>query len=322
MTPTQASAGALDAGAEVLPREDFVVTTSTEPVAKRPARQRDHAAGFELSGPGTPLPALLSTLWRTRQVLFVLARKDFFARYRRTSLGLFWALGLPLIQAVVLTVVFTHVVRVGRVVQSVQGGHHFSYAVFIYSGIVGWSFFSTNMPGSATSVVDGSGLAGKIYFPRLMLPLLVVVTGLYPLIISLGVLFLLTLALQHSVGFEFLFVIPATVLVVGISAAFGIALSALHVYFRDVKFLVQAVMSVLFYATPIIYSLSNAPASIRPFISFGPMAGPIELFRMATVGADSAWPQAVAGGVVWFTVAMALGLYLHSRFDRVFVDRL
>src|SRR3954447_6323737 len=163
-------------------REDAVTTTSRETVAP-PKRVRDSASGFELSRPGTPVRALLAQTWRTREVLMVLARKDFFARYRRTSLGLLWALGLPLVQAIVLAAVFTHVVRIGGAVRAVQGGDHFSYAVFVYSGIVGWAFFAANMPGASTAVVDNSSLAGKIYFPRLMLPLLVVVTGVYPLII-------------------------------------------------------------------------------------------------------------------------------------------
>ena len=302
------------------------VTTSppsTETVDAAPKRQRDHDAGFELSGPSTPIHTLLATLWRTRSVLFVLARKDFFAKYRRSSLGLFWAFGLPLIQAIVLATVFTHVVHINRAVHQAQNaGPHFSYAIFVYSGIVAWSFFSANMPGAATAVVDNSGLSGKIYFPRLMMPLLTVVTGLFPLGFSIIALLLMTLGIQHSVGPEFLFVIPGSLMAAAITASLGITLSAVHVYFRDVKFLVQAVMSVLFYLTPVIYSLSTAPASVRTLLAFGPMTGPIELFRMATVGADSAWPQAIAGGFAWIGVFLVLGIYLQSRFDRVFVDRL
>ena len=298
-----------------------MTTTSPDPVAPPRQRERDRAAGFELSGPGTPVRTLLATTWRTRQVLLVLARKDFFARYRRTSLGLLWALGLPLIQAAVLTVVFTKVVHVGARV-NIAHGSHISYAVFIYSGMVVWSYFAGNMPGSATSVVDNTGLAGKIYFPRMMLPLLVVTTGLYPLAISLVVLLTLTLVLQHSVGPEFLLVVPGSLLAIGITASFGLMLSALHVFFRDVKFLVQAAMSVLFYVTPVIYSLSTAPESVRPFLALGPMAGPVELCRMATVGADPSWPLAVLGGVGWMVVLGSIGLVLHGRFDRVFVDRL
>jgi lipopolysaccharide transport system permease protein len=298
-----------------------VTTTSRDPVAAPQPRERDRSAGFELSGPQTPVLALLATTWRTRQVLLVLARKDFFARYRRTSLGLLWALGLPLIQAAVLTLVFTKFVHVGARV-NLAHGEHINYAVFIYSGMVVWSYFAANMPGSATAVVDNTGLAGKIYFPRMMLPLLVVTTGLYPLAISLVVLLVLTLVLQHGIGPEFLLVLPAALLAIGITAAFGLTLSALHVFFRDVKFLVQAAMSVLFYVTPVIYSLSVAPESARPYLAFGPMAGPVELARMATVGADSSWPIAVLGGLGWFVILGAIGLVLHGRFDRVFVDRL
>jgi ABC-type polysaccharide/polyol phosphate export permease len=301
-------------------REDAVTSTPAGAVVT-PGRERDHAAGFELSGPGTPVRRLVASMWRTRQVLFVLARKEFFARYRRASLGLLWALGLPLVQAVVLALVFTHVVHVGAAVRDVHGGE-FSYAVFVYSGIVGWSYFTGNMPAAATSVVDSAGLAGKIYFPRLMLPLLAVATGVYPLVISLFVLLAMTLVIQHGVGPEFLFVVPAAMLTIAITAGFGLALSALHVYFRDIRFLVQAVMSVLFYATPIIYSLANAPESVRPLLAISPMSGPIEIFRMATVGADPGWPTAVLAGTGWFVVLTALGLFLHSRFDRVFVDRL
>ncbi|HEU5033454.1 MAG TPA: ABC transporter permease [Mycobacteriales bacterium] len=297
------------------------MTTMPEPAGAGP-RVPDTSAGFELFGPGTPVRALLTTTWRTRAVLFVLARKDFVARYRRTSLGLLWALALPLVQAVVLAAVFTRVVHVGSAVRHAQGGPGFSYAVFVYAGIVGWSYFSSTMPAASTAVVDNSGLAGKIYFPRLMLPLLAVATGIYPLLISLGLLLGMALLLQHSVGPEFLLVLPATVLTVAVTAGFGVALSALHVYFRDVRFVVQAVMSVLFYATPVIYSLANVPSSVRLLLALGPMAGPVELFRMATVGADSAWPQAVAGGCGWFVVLGAIGVWLHSRFDRVFVDRL
>lgn len=299
-----------------------MTTTSSEPARPVTGRPRDPSAGFELAQEGTPVGGLVATAWRMRAVLLVLARKDFYARYRRTSLGLLWALGLPLVQAVVLAAVFTKVVHVSGAVRGVQDGADFSYAVFVYSAIVGWSYFAASMPAAATAVVDSSALAGKVYFPRLMLPLLVVVTGLYPLVISLGLLLAMVLVLQHSVGPEFLLVVPASMFTVAVTAALGLTLSALHVYFRDVRFLVQAVMSVLFYATPVIYSLGNAPASVRRLLAAGPMTGPIEIFRMATVGPDDGWPWAVGFGLAWVGVFGLLGLLLHSRFDRVFVDRL
>jgi ABC-type polysaccharide/polyol phosphate export permease len=295
-----------------------VAATSSEVSDTRPGGVG--AAGFELHGPSTPVSRLLADLWAARRVLAVLARKDFYARYRRTSLGLLWAVGLPLVQAAVLAVVFTRVVHLGNLVNRTNG--HVSFPVFLYAGLTAWSYFATNMPPAATAIVDNAGLAGKIYFPRALFPLLVVTTGLYPLVIGTGVLFAMTLALEHHVGVDFLLVLPAMALTVAITAGLGLVLSALHVYFRDIRFVVQAVMSVLFYLSPVIYSLNAAPGALGHVVSYGPMAGPIELFRLATAGADDGWGLAVLGGVGWFVVTAAIGLVLQSRNDRVFVDLL
>lgn len=277
-------------------------------------------AGFALDGPSTPVGRLLAEIWAARRVLLVLARKDFYARYRRTSLGLLWAVGLPLIQASVLAVVFSRVVHLHSVVNRTNGT--LSFPVFLYAGLTAWSFFVSNMPTSATAIVDSAGLATKIYFPRALFPLLAVMTGIYPLAISTGVLAAVTLALTHHLGVEFLYVVPGGLLAVGITAGFGLTLSAIHVYFRDVRFVVQAVMSVLFYVTPVIYSIDAAPGALGRFVAFGPMAGPIELFRLATVGADHDWAVPVLGGIGWMVVTVVIGVLLQSRNDRVFVDLL
>jgi lipopolysaccharide transport system permease protein len=178
------------------------------------------------------------------------------------------------------------------------------------------------MPAASTAIVDNVTLASKIYFPRLILPLLVVATALYPLAVSVVLLVALTLLLQHDVGVALLWVLPGAALAVAVTAGFGLVLSGLHVFFRDVRYIVQASMVALFYATPVIYSLSTAPSGLRTVLLFGPMTGPIELVRLGTGGADHIWPQAVAVAAGWAVVTTAAGVWLHSRFDRVFVDRL
>lgn len=278
--------------------------------------------GFELRGPGTPLGTLLVELWRAKNVLWALARKDFHARYRRTMLGLLWAVGLPLVQAAVLAVVFTHIVHFASALKHLPQGANIRYPVFVYAAITVWSFFSTVMPTAATAIVDNSGLARKIYFPRALFPLLAVASGVYPLAISLGVLFVLTLGMQHTITLSFLWVIPGGLLTLAITAGFGVLLSALHVYFRDVRFIVQAIMSVLFYLSPVIYAVQSAPQALRHVIGLGPMSGPIELMRLAIGAVDPNWPTVVAYGLGWFVVTTGLGMWLQSRYDRVFVDLL
>lgn len=295
-----------------------MIVTSSEAAGQR--RVPAVGAGFELRGPGTPPRLLLAELWRSRRVLVALARKDFYARYRRTVFGLLWAVGLPLIQAAVLAVVFTHIVHFASALRHTPQGAHVHYPVFLYAALVAWSFFSTSMPSAATSIVDNSQLARKIYFPRALFPLLTVATGVYPLVVSVGVLLVLTLAIQHSITVSFLWTIPAVVLAVAITAGFGLVLSAAHVYFRDIRFIVQAVMSVLFYASPIIFAVHSAPTALQHVIGAGPMTGPIELMRLGVGGADSNWWVYVFGGLGWFAVTTVLGIALQSKYDRVFVD--
>lgn len=285
------------------------------PTAPSPTRHADE--GFVLTGPATPPGQLLREVWRSRSLLVVLAKKDFYVRYRRTSLGVLWAVGLPVLQAAVLTLVFSHVVHANRLT-----GKGVSYPVFLYAGLVPWTFVAAVLPGASTAIVDNLGLVTKIYFPRIVTVLLVTLSGLVPLATGIGILLVLTATAGPGIGAQVLWLVPGTVLVVLLVAGFGAVLSALHVYSRDVRYVVQAVMTVGFYVTPVIYPLSAAPHGLRTALALVPSAGPVELFRAATVGADAQASLAVAASVVWVVLISGWGLWLQSRRDRVFVDLL
>ena len=261
---------------------------------------------------------LLGQLWRTRSVLLVLAKKDFYVRYRRTTLGVLWAVGLPLLQAVVLTVVFSKVVPANRLLS----GREVSFAVFLYAGLVPWSYFSTVLPPASTAIVDSLGLITKIYFPRVLPVLLTALSGLVPLATGVGVLVLLTATLGPGLGPELLWLVPALLLLVGVVVSLAMLLSAVHVYSRDVRYVVQAAMTVGFYVTPVVYPLDAAPDGLRQLVAWLPTSGPVELFREATVGADPGWHTAVLASVLWTVVVGTAGLLLQSRRDRVFTDLL
>ncbi|MGZ6801707.1 MAG: ABC transporter permease [Nocardioidaceae bacterium] len=261
---------------------------------------------------------LLAQLWAARALVVVLAKKDFYVRYRRTSLGVLWAVGLPLLQAAVLTVVFSHVVHADQLVH----GRHDSYPVFLYAGLVPWSYVSTVLPGAATAIVDNLGLVTKVYFPRVLTVLLVALSGLVPLGIGVAVVVALQATLGSGLGPQVLLLLPAAALVVALVVALGAVLSALHVYSRDVRYVVQASMTVGFYVTPVLYPLDAVPSVLRGAVSWLPAAGPVELFRAATVGADPGGGTAVLASLLWVLALGGLGLWLQSRRDRVFVDLL
>ena len=273
----------------------------------------DGASSFELGGEATATRALVADLWRSRRLLGLLARKDFFVRYRRASFGTLWAIGLPVVQAVVLALVFSRIVKVatpGR-----------SYATFVFSGVAAWTFFSSTLSVAGTAIVDGSALSTKIYFPRALLPLVAVAANAYGLVLSLVVLVVMAAATGSAPGARILLLVPATALLVALAAGFSLVLAALHVYFRDVRYVLQAALLAWFYVTPVIYPLTLARGLAR-WLAVNPLTGAVELVRASVMGADTGWVSAVWWSLGWTAVLAVLALALHRRFDRVFVDLL
>jgi len=271
------------------------------------------AEGFELRGETTPVRELLREIWKSRGLLAMLARRDFFVRYRRASFGLVWAVALPLLQAVVLAVVFSRVARinVSRV----------NYTVFIFSGMISWTYFSTVLGAGSTAIVDSAAMTTKIYFPRAVLPLITMATNLYGFAVSATILLAMALITGVDLGINVLLLIPATILMAALATSFALVFSALHVYFRDVRFVVQAMIIVWFYITPIIYPITLL-GRLGHFVFANPMTGVVELMRAATVGADAGWVTSIWWTLGWIVVMWVIAIALHRRFNRVFVDLL
>ncbi len=269
--------------------------------------------GFELSGRPESLIDLGRSIWRSRDLLRMLAKKDFVARYRRASLGMAWAVGLPLVQAVVLAVVLSHLVKFKTNV---------NFAVFVYTGTLAWNFFSQTLTTTTTAIVDGQALATKIYFPRAVLPMTMVLSSLYGFLPGLPLLIILAFILKVHLTWHLVLLIPATLLMIAMTTAFSLVAAALHVYFRDMRYIVQALVVPWFYASAVFYPLSFLPPRLRSIVELNPATGMVLLFRAAVVGGDSGWHASLAWPFVWTAALLALAAYLYRRFDRVFVDLL
>lgn len=284
-----------------------VTSTSSADAARRPSGE-----GFELRGETTAPLVWLRSLWASRRLTAVLARKDFLVRYRRASLGVLWAVGLPVLQAVVLAVVFSRIVRVPT---------DAPYWAFVFTGLVPAMFVLSAVTTASTSIVDGSSLSSKVYFPRAVLPLATVVASLYGALVSL-VLLMVAVVVAGEAGPELVLLVPGVALAVALTVGASLVGSALHVTFRDTRYLLQALAAVWLYATPIVYPLALLPGVLRRVVEANPATGVVELFRAATVGADPGWGVSLAWSIVWTVALLALGVLLHCRGDRVFADRL
>jgi homopolymeric O-antigen transport system permease protein len=254
----------------------------------------------------------LLAVWEHRAVLWMLSRKDFQVRYKRASLGVLWAVAVPLLQATVLAIVFSHLVKIPSKVP---------FAPFVFAGTVSWSYFSGATPISASSIVDGVGLTDKVWFPRALLAIVPCLTNLVGFGVSVAALLVIAPLLGAPLTPWLLVLVPATLLLIAFTVALALVLSALNVKFRDVKFLIAAALLVWFYVTPVVYPQA-ALAHLGPWLDFNPMTGIVDLFHLAVLGQFEAWHRPVIVTGVVTMVLFVGGIELHRRYDRLFVDLL
>ena len=266
--------------------------------------------GFELRGEATPLGPLLAGLWRSRSLIRMLARRDFAVRYRRPALGVLWAVGFPLVQAIVLAIVFTQIVRVRTEIP---------YPVFILSGVVPWAFFASTLTLAVRSITAASEIASKVYFPRAALPLATVGSSLYGFVPALVILVIVAALYGVPLDADLLFLVPATVLMVALTTAFSLVLAAAQVYFRDVAYIVQAAVQAWFYGSAIFYPLDIVSNEwLRDAVIANPVTGVVELFRGAFTGQVDG--VAVVFTIAWTVVLLLAAAAAYQRYDRVFPD--
>jgi lipopolysaccharide transport system permease protein len=272
------------------------------------------AAVLELTGESTPARILLRDLWRDRDLLPMLAAKDFHARYRSAALGVLWSVLLPLFQGAVLAVVFSKVVRI-PIAPDV------SYPVFVISGMVLWSYFTQSITSGSTAIVDGAPIATKVYFPRVILPAVPAMTNVVALAISASTVVLLMLLFDVSITATLLLFPVAIALLLALASLGSILLALAHVYFRDVRYLVQAALLVGLYASPVIYPLERAER-FEDLLLANPVTGALQLARYAVFGEAHLLGAAVASTCLWILGLAVVTLLAYRRHERIAVDRL
>lgn len=268
---------------------------------------------LELGPAPAPRGRLLRDVVAHRDVLLALARKDFQTRYKRATFGVLWAVAVPVLQASVMAVVFSKLVRFDTD----------DYAAFLMTGIVAWSYFAGTLTASSTSIVENASLTEKVWFPRALLPAVTPIANLVGLVISTLVVIVISAFFGVVPGPELLVLLPALALAFGFTVALSEVLAALHVYFRDVRYLVQAALLVWMYVTPVIFPPDFAPiARYRWVFDSNPLTGVVALFRLAILGTSPGWERPVLVAVVATAALLVVSLEVHRRHDRLFADQL
>lgn len=256
----------------------------------------------------------LREAWEYRELLGYLIWRELQGAYRQTALGVSWLFLRPVLNMLLLWFVF------GRLVQ--VPSDNVPYPLFSLAALLPWGFFSNAVLRGSRSLVENMHLISKVYFPRLLIPVAGAASGLADLAASFVVFFVTLLLFRMPLRWEMVW-LPVFMLVgLAFALAVGLWLATLSVAYRDVSFAVNFLLQALMYISPVIYSTSIVPESLRFAYELNPMTGVIQGFRWALLGLGTAPGLSFFLSVGIVLLSLASGAYVFRRTERTVVDHL
>ena len=261
----------------------------------------------------------IKEIFKYKDLLFLFVKRDFVSIYKQTILGPLWFFLQPIITAITFTVIFGNLAKI-----STDG---LPQILFYMAGITLWNYFADTLTKTADTFSSNANIFGKVYFPRMIVPLSVVVSNLiklaiqFLLFLGIWVYFLIQSDLIHPN--KMLVLIPFLIILIGFMAlSFGIIISSLTTKYRDLKFLVTFGIQLMMYASPIVYPLSIVPEKYKWIIVANPVTSIIETFKYAFLGVgEFSWLY--LGYSTLFTIILfMIGLVIFHRVEKSFMDTL
>lgn len=262
----------------------------------------------------------LKDVWRYRDLLWILVKRDFVSFYKQTILGPLWFFIQPLFTTIIFTLIFGNLAGL-----STDG---LPQPLFYMAGITAWNYFADCLTKTSTVFKDNANIFGKVYFPRLIMPLSIVVSNL----VRFGVQMLLFFAMmgyyliQNEMGTIFqpniyVLLFPVLVLLMALlGLGLGLIITALTTKYRDLSFLITFGVQLMMYATTVIYPLSSAPAKYKWLIELNPMTGIIEAFRYGFLGQGEFIINTFGYSVICTLISLVLGVIIFNKAEKTFLD--
>jgi len=271
----------------------------------------------EIIGPSTGLLDLnLKEVWRYRDLLIMFVRRDFVATYKQTILGPLWFFIQPLLTTVTFVIVFGNIAKI-----STDG---VPQVLFYLSGLTLWNYFADCLNKTATVFRDNAGIFGKVYFPRLIIPLSIVVSNLVRFAIQFALFSAIWLWFLYKGNIQpniFILLTPLLVILMAImSLGLGLIITALTTKYRDLVFLLTFGVQLLMYATPIIYPMSALPVKYAPIIKANPLSAIVETFRYAFTGSGIFNWLYLLYSAVFSIIVLVIGVVVFNKVEKSFMD--
>jgi lipopolysaccharide transport system permease protein len=258
----------------------------------------------------------LKEIWDYRDLLAILVKRDITTVYKQTILGPVWFFLSPLMTVIAFTFVFSSIAKL-----STDG---IPAPLFYLAGTTLWNYFQACLTGTSTTFVTNAGLFGKVYFPRLIAPLSLVISNLIKFGIQLIMFsfFLIYFALQDSIfPNAYITLLPILIiLMAGMGLGMGILFSSLTTKYRDLSYFISFGISILMYATPVIYPSSAIPLQYKWLADINPIAPIIETFRFATTSHGNFDLAGLVYSGTFMLIILLIGTLIFNKVERTFMD--
>jgi lipopolysaccharide transport system permease protein len=260
----------------------------------------------------------LKEVWRYRDLMWLFVKRDFTSQFKQTILGPFWHVVQPALTTIMFLLVF------GKIAKIPSDG--IAPAAFYMSGLTVWNYFSTCFMGTSNTFTANAGIFGKVYFPRIVTPISIILSNIVKLGIQLTLLIAI-LIYYHFNGYSFtpsinLLFIPAIILILaGISLGLGIIFSSITTKYRDFTVLLGFATQLLMYATPIIYPLSYLQdKSYKWVLDLNPLSSLVEAFRFCIFGKGLVEPYSLLYSILFMLISVCMGYIIFNRVEKTFMD--
>jgi len=261
----------------------------------------------------------LSKIWQYRDLLKIYIHRNIVTQYKQTILGPFWIIIPPILTTFIFTVIFGNIANI-----STDG---VPKPLFYMSGIVTWNYFSTALTSTSNSLAGNAAIYGKVYFPRIIIPLATLFSSLVRYFIQLILFscFLVYFIINNSNGieiqFHLLWMLPILIIIMGIQGlGFGLLFSAVTTKYRDLRFLINFGVQLLMYASPVIFPLSIVPEKYKWAILLNPMSSVIESFRYMIFGVGQISFDAIFYSIIFTGVLFFSGYLIFNHMEKDFID--
>lgn len=270
-----------------------------------------------IEGRSSLLDLKLKEVWLYRDLLLMFVKRDFVSFYKQTILGPLWFFLQPLFTTIIFTFIFGNLAGL-----STDG---LPQPLFYLAGVTAWNYFSECLTKTSTVFKDNANLFGKVYFPRLLMPISIVASNL----VRFGVQMLLFLGMmayfaiqggQFQITWMVVLFPLLVVLMALLGLGLGLTITAMTTKYRDLSFVVNFGVQLLMYMTTVIYPLSAAPEKYRLWLELNPMTAIIEAFRLAFLGTGTVTAGSLAYSVIATLVILTIGVVTFNRTERTFVD--